>query len=217
MPYIFLFKVSVNVCVTITVVQTSSQFFSFGFMVLYSWVSCFACLLICYHIWNVCNRTIGLSLKFFQVGLDQKHGEVLSTYQDIVKLWHHQFLCHLQPIAQCCVLFLGVLLLIHGGNRTWVWISMCRDMIQYWRRFLTQMLKRLGQRHTCVLLVSIVLMLVCAHGIGICDNDSRRMELSEVIHAAHASNGIGGVRVSFHVAHLPLFLENSGWVGFSCP
>jgi hypothetical protein len=50
MPYIFLFKVSVNVCVTITVVQTSSQFFSFGFMVLYSWVSCFACLLICYHI-----------------------------------------------------------------------------------------------------------------------------------------------------------------------
>lgn len=186
MPYIFLFKVSVNIC---DCYCCSNLFpvFSYLLMVLYSWVSCFACLLICYHIWNLCNKTIGLSLKFFQVGLDQKHGEVLSTYQDIVKLWHHQFLCHLQPIAQLCVLFLGVLLLIYGGNRTWVWISMCRDMIRYWRRFLTQMLKRLGQRHTCVLLVSIVLMLVCAHGIGICDNDSRRMELSEVIHAAYAS------------------------------
>lgn len=102
-----------------------------------------------YHIWNLCNKTIGLSLKSFQVGLDQKHGEVLSTYQEIVKLWHHQFLCHLQPIAQLCVLFLGFLLLIYWGDRTWVWISMCRDMIQYWRRFLTRMPKRLWQRHMC--------------------------------------------------------------------
>ncbi len=186
MPYIFLFKVSVNVC---DYYCCSNLFPVFSFLVYGSLQLGFLlCLfVICSHIWNLCNKTIGLSLKFFQVGLDQKHGEVLSTYQDIVKLWHHQFLCHLQPIAQCCVLFLGVLLLIYGGNRTWVWISMCRDMIQYWRRFLTQMLKRLGQRHTCALLVSVVLMLVCAHGIGICDNDSRRMELSEVIHAAYAS------------------------------